>query len=297
MGERFSKLRLYLFGTKEELLRFRQLIVNIVLATDIFDKELNDQRKNRWTRAFADAGAAVATDNNDENHSDLRATIVIEHIIQASDVSHTMQHWHVYQKWNRCLFREMHAAFKAGRLGKDPATFWYKGEMGFFDNYIIPLAKKLKDCGVFGVSSDEYLNYALQNRAEWEERGEEVVAGLIAECADAPEEPESRASARAAIRSSTHVDTDRKMAAKLAMLELTVSNHSAKNRNNLSKSAHQKKKMLELLADSPKSPKGTRRRRSSNGRTSTGKEVADAPKSPKETRRRSSNGRTTTGKD
>jgi hypothetical protein len=28
--------------------------------------------------------------------ADVRATIVIEHIIQASDVSHTMQHWHIY---------------------------------------------------------------------------------------------------------------------------------------------------------------------------------------------------------
>jgi hypothetical protein len=28
---------------------------------------------------------------------------------------------------------------------------------------------------VFGVSSDEYLNYALQNRAEWESRGQEIV--------------------------------------------------------------------------------------------------------------------------
>jgi hypothetical protein len=51
--------------------------------------------------------------------------------------------------------------------------------MGFFDFYIIPLAKKLKDCGVFGVSSDEYLNYALKNRQEWEDRGLEVVAGLV----------------------------------------------------------------------------------------------------------------------
>jgi len=40
----------------------------------------------------------------------------------------------------------------------------YKGEIGFFDFYIIPLAKKLKECGVFGVSSDEYLNYATKNR-------------------------------------------------------------------------------------------------------------------------------------
>jgi len=79
------------------------------------------------------------------------------------------------------LFNEMHCAFQDGRMGKDPASFWYKGEIGFFDNYIIPLAKKLHDCGVFGVSSDEYLDYAQQNRAEWEERGEEIVMGLVEE--------------------------------------------------------------------------------------------------------------------
>jgi hypothetical protein len=110
---------------------------------------------------------------------DRKATIVIEHLIQASDVSHTMQHWHIYRKWNARLFEELYRAFVEGRSDKDPSEFWYKGEMGFFDFYIIPLAKKLKNCGVFGVSSDEYLNYALKNRQEWEDRGLEVVAGLI----------------------------------------------------------------------------------------------------------------------
>jgi hypothetical protein len=51
--------------------------VNIVLATDIFDKELNDRRKTRWDRAFAKKSIRI-----------LMATIVIEHIIQASDVAH-----------------------------------------------------------------------------------------------------------------------------------------------------------------------------------------------------------------
>ena len=51
--------------------------------------------------------------------------------------------------------------------------------MLFVQFYIIPLAKKLKDCGVFGVSSDEYLQYAQKNRAEWEIRGQEIVAGMI----------------------------------------------------------------------------------------------------------------------
>jgi hypothetical protein len=39
----------------------------------------------------------------------------------------------------------------------------------------IPLAKKLSDCGVFGVSSDEYLNYAQNNLRLWERKGEKVV--------------------------------------------------------------------------------------------------------------------------
>ena len=92
-----------------------------------------------------------------------------------------MQHWHVYRKWNERFFRECYAAYKAGRGGdKDPSEGWYKGEIGFFDFYIIPLAKKLDSCGVFGKSSDEYLNYAKANREEWLNRGEEVVAEMMA---------------------------------------------------------------------------------------------------------------------
>jgi hypothetical protein len=41
------------------------------------------------------------------------------------------------------------------------------------------LAKKLKDCGVFGVSSDEYLVYASENQQEWEHWGEEVVTSMV----------------------------------------------------------------------------------------------------------------------
>ena len=110
---------------------------------------------------------------------DRKATIVIEHVIQASDVAHTMQHWHVYQKWNEKLFQEMYTAYLDGRARTDPSDGWYKGEIWFFDNYVIPLAKKLSQCGVFGVSSDEYLNYATENRAEWEQKGEAMVARML----------------------------------------------------------------------------------------------------------------------
>jgi hypothetical protein len=76
----------------------------------------------------------------------------------------------------------MLSAFLAGRTDKDPSEEWYQGEIGFFDFYVIPLAKKLKDCGVFGVSSDEYLNYALSNRKEWESKGREIVAEMKERC-------------------------------------------------------------------------------------------------------------------
>jgi hypothetical protein len=58
------------------------------------------------------------------------------------------------------------------------ADVWYNGEMQFFDYYVIPLANKLSECGVFGVSSDEYLDYALRNRKQWEETGKDIVAML-----------------------------------------------------------------------------------------------------------------------
>jgi 3'5'-cyclic nucleotide phosphodiesterase len=174
MDSAFSDLRKVICETATEAKRFRQLVVNTVLATDIMDKDLKALRNDRWEKAFS--STTISNTRDDVNR---KATIVIEHLIQASDVAHTMQHWHVYRKWNERLFAEMYKAYKQGRAATDPAEFWYKGEIGFFDFYIIPLAKKLKECGVFGVSSDEYLDYALTNRKEWEDKGNEVVASVV----------------------------------------------------------------------------------------------------------------------
>jgi nitroreductase len=152
------------------------------MATDIVDKDLKKLRNDRWDAVFAsDSESCEAGACNTRRTKVLKATIIIEHLIQASDVSHTMQHWHIYRRWNERFFLECYQAYLDGRAEKNPAKTWYKGEIGFFDFYIIPLAKKLKECGVFGVSSDEYLSYALQNRKEWEERGEEMVKEMVKE--------------------------------------------------------------------------------------------------------------------
>ena len=176
MGDEYEALRGCIYQTAEELKRFRQLVVNTVMATDIVDKELQTLRKARWETAFAD----TIIQHGDVEGDDRKATIVIEHLIQASDVSHTMQHWHIYKCWNEKFFMECYAAYKTGRAESDPIENWYRGEIGFFDFYVIPLAKKLDSCGVFGVSSHEYLNYAMGNREEWVREGETLVKEYLA---------------------------------------------------------------------------------------------------------------------
>ena len=98
MEPQFRELRECICYTRAEQKRFRQLVVNAVMATDITDKELGALRRARWDRAFQQIEQPLNGDLKDTDRN-RKATIVIEHLIQASDVSHTMQHWHIYQKW------------------------------------------------------------------------------------------------------------------------------------------------------------------------------------------------------
>eukprot|EP00980_Cylindrotheca_fusiformis_P012399 scaffold3044_cov103-Cylindrotheca_fusiformis.AAC.2 len=177
MEDGYADLRACIYQTEEDLRRFRQLVVNMVMATDIVDKELQTLRKARWETAF---DSRAGTQDEGVESDDRKATIVIEHLMQASDVAHTMQHWYIYKKWNERFFMECYRAYREGRADSDPSTNWYKSEIGFFDHYIIPLAKKLQSCGVFGASSHEYLNYATANRDEWVREGEALVHQFLA---------------------------------------------------------------------------------------------------------------------
>ena len=53
------------------------------------DKDLKTLRNGRWERAFH--APESATHENARDTVNRKATIVIEHLIQASDVAHTMQ--------------------------------------------------------------------------------------------------------------------------------------------------------------------------------------------------------------
>jgi len=89
MDDDYQDLREAISSSNEELRRFRQLVVNSVMATDIMDKELKALRDARWERAFL--GSSSASTESSRDSVNRKATIVIEHLIQASDVAHTMQ--------------------------------------------------------------------------------------------------------------------------------------------------------------------------------------------------------------
>lgn len=116
MDDKYKALREKICADETELSRFRELIINGVMATDLLDKDLKKLRNVRWEMAFKEtpvtysnkfilrvgedlmshADTEAATAPPDETLLDIesfnrKATIVIEHLIQASDVAHTMQ--------------------------------------------------------------------------------------------------------------------------------------------------------------------------------------------------------------
>lgn len=173
MSPDFENLRRCIYADLKEKKRFRQVMVNSVVATDIDDHEAQVRRQARWDESFG-PGASVDEDQN------CKATSVIECLMQSADIFHTMQHWHVYAKWNERGFDEATKAYKAGRTPTDPAKTWYKDHLNHFDNIAIPLTMQLKDIDAFVVCSDEYLNYCLKNRQRWASTGREITAALVA---------------------------------------------------------------------------------------------------------------------
>eukprot|EP00977_Amphora_coffeiformis_P019489 scaffold7295_cov167-Amphora_coffeaeformis.AAC.11 len=172
----FPDLRRAICATQGEVRRFRQLLVNLVLATDVLDVDHREARDQRWDKVFDVLPNGSGHHDNDPEVYSRKATILAEVLLQAADIGHTMQHWHIFRKWNEYLFEEMFVAHHNGRGDVNPAEYWYEAELAFFDDCVLPLARKLKTGRIFGVSSEEYYNYALRNREEWEDKGREVVS-------------------------------------------------------------------------------------------------------------------------
>ena len=78
MERRYDELRACLCSTVEEMTFFRQLVINLVMATDVSDQDMNMSRSRRWDEAFYNE-----SDGSSESLN-RKKTMVIEHLIQVS---------------------------------------------------------------------------------------------------------------------------------------------------------------------------------------------------------------------
>lgn len=178
MEPRYQFLRSCIYKTNVERKRFRQVLVNSVMCTDLHDDEINRWRLDRWNTAFKDYGETEPT----RELFDRKATVVIENLIQMADIAHTMQHWPTYRRWNDRLFEEAANAHRIGRGSINPAATWYQEEVSFFDRIAIPLAQRIKAAGIFGPGGAQvYVSHVEENRNEWQLTGKSQLAELLKE--------------------------------------------------------------------------------------------------------------------
>jgi len=111
----------------------------------------------------------------------LRETVVMETIMKASDVAHNLQGWEQMAKWSNRLFLELKKAFVQGR-GDDPQGGWFTNQIGFIEAYLLPLARKLDDTGVFGdVRGSIFAQIVEESKDRWMREGASLTANIIRE--------------------------------------------------------------------------------------------------------------------
>ena len=174
---RFQHLRSCIYKTSAERKRFRQVVINSVLATDTSENSMYVRMK-RWERAFRPGDDGDSLHRNHRQHH--KATLVIESVIQMADVSYRLQHWQRYRRWNDLRFQEDWTASQGARgCSFDPVESWYKRELDTFDTFAIPLVKRMHQIGVLGEEGAVFVKNAEENRDRWEKNGEGIMRGLV----------------------------------------------------------------------------------------------------------------------
>jgi 3'5'-cyclic nucleotide phosphodiesterase len=115
----------------------------------------------------------------DDEPDELKATVVMETIMTAADVAHNLQGWDQMVIWSGRLYLELRKAYIHER-GTDPECRWYDNQIGFLESYLLPLARRLEDMGVFGDSLGQTFAAIVEaNRDQWIQEGEDVTEAIV----------------------------------------------------------------------------------------------------------------------
>ena len=149
----------------------------------------------------------VGNSKNAEEPDELKMSILLELFLTAADVSHNLQGWGQMVKWSNCLYLELQRALLSGR-GTDPQPNWFQNQVrsmclafdknsiptvspfssripaqiGFLEFYLLPLANRLDETGVFGgFVGKQFAITVLANRDRWVKEGQKVTDHIVEE--------------------------------------------------------------------------------------------------------------------
>uniref|UniRef100_A0A7R9WUR4 Uncharacterized protein n=1 Tax=Craspedostauros australis TaxID=1486917 RepID=A0A7R9WUR4_9STRA len=114
-----------------------------------------------------------------EDVDELRETVVMEQILKAADVAHNLQGWKNLQTHSDRLYLELRRAHVQGRED-NPQHGWFGNQIGFLENYLLPLARRLEDIGIFGeVDGGQFVRNVEANRDRWMKEGMQVTTNIV----------------------------------------------------------------------------------------------------------------------
>ena len=170
---RFKAFRKAVLPNVQTKFEFGRFIFWTILCTDIASPDRLKNCKTRFEVVHAVRESIITSDDFDgdlwpilpylqeivkymklsdsdiKDHADemiitqekLERCVVMEHLTQISDVAHLMQSWENFLKWNFRLYKELMVCHEKG-LMPDLSENWEQGQIGFYDNYVIPLANR-----------------------------------------------------------------------------------------------------------------------------------------------------------
>ena len=132
------------------------------------------------SRDALDVLGDVDDESEEEEYDELKVSAILEHLIKAADVAALMQSFDNLNKWSSRLYREQKASAVVAR-GDDPEASWFEGQIVFMDIYIMPLARRLAEPGIFDDEIGKLFAQCVQdNRARWLIEGRLKTENLIA---------------------------------------------------------------------------------------------------------------------
>lgn len=161
--------------------RYRQRL-GILRTVDLSGETIENYSASSRGGGLSGAASVISSDHayqvelEADEPDTLRSEVLMECIMTAADVAHNLQGWEQMAKWSNRLYLELRKAHVANR-GMDASPKWFENQIGFLESYLLPLAHRLEDSGVF--PDIEFAKIVEDNRDRWMVEGFDVAQNII----------------------------------------------------------------------------------------------------------------------